>query len=126
MPVMVAAALEVSEGDREVLGRWSRSSTEPHRRVVQSRALLLAAEGVANEEIARRCETTPDTVRRWRDRFMTTGIAGVGGIAPGRGRKSWLPDGVTVSEVVRVTREERPDDTSTHWSTRTLAERFGI
>ena len=30
------------------------------------------------------------------------------------------------AEIVRVTREETPDDTSTHWSTRTLAERFGI
>src|SRR5205823_431689 len=44
---------------------------------------------------------------------------------PGRGRRSWLPDGV-VAEVVRVTREETPDDTSTHWTTRSLAERFGI
>ena len=44
---------------------------EPHRRVVQARGLLLAAEGVANEEIARRCTTTPDAVRwaspRWAD-----------------------------------------------------------
>ena len=52
---------------------------------------------------------------------------GVGVIAPGRGRKSWLPEGVTVAEILRVTRcTETPDDTSTHWSTRTLAERFGI
>jgi hypothetical protein len=34
-------------------------------------------------------------------------------IAKGRGRKSWLPEG-TVAEVVRVTLEETPDDTSTH------------
>src|SRR6188472_3002498 len=126
MPVMVAAALEVSEADRAVLERWSRSTTEPHRKVVQARALVLAAEGVANEEIARRCDTTPDTVRRWRARFGTDGLDGVGAIAPGRGRRSWLPVGVTVAEIVRVTREDKPDDTSTHWSTRSLAERFGI
>jgi transposase len=126
MPVVVAAALEVCDTDRSVLERWSRSRTEPHRKVIQSRALLLAADGVANEEIARRCETTPDTVRRWRARFATDGIAGVGVIAAGRGRKSWLPHGVTVAEVVRVTREETPNDTSTHWSTRSLAERFAI
>ena len=81
---------------------------------------------MANEEIARRCETTPDTVRRWRARYVEQGVNGVGVIAPGRGRKSWLPEGVTVAEILRVTREETPDDTSTHWSTRTLAERFGI
>ena len=126
MPVMVAAALVVSDGDRVMLERWARSTVEPHRRVVQARGLLLAADGVANEEIARRCETTPDTVRRWRGRYIEQGLAGVGTIAAGRGRKSWLPEGVTVAEIVRVTREDTPDDTSTHWSTRTLAERFGV
>ncbi len=97
----------------------------PHRCVVQSKALLLAADGVANEEIARQCATTPDTVRRWRARFGECGVEGVGKIAGGRGRKSSLPEG-TVAEVVRVTLHETPDDTSTHWTTRTLAERFGI
>lgn len=126
MPVMVAAALVVSDEQRAVLSGWARSSVESHRRVVQARGLLLAAEGVANEEIARRCSTTPDTVRRWRARFEVDGVAGVGVIAAGRGRKSWLPAGVTVAEVVRVTREESPGDTSTHWTTRSLAERFGI
>ena len=126
MPVMVAAPLVVSDEDRVVLERWSRSRSEPHRRVIQARALLLAADGVANEEIARRCATTPDTVRRWRVRFDEAGLDGVGVIGSGRGRKSWLPPGVTVAEVVRVTREETPEDTSTHWSTRSLAQRFGI
>jgi hypothetical protein len=49
----------------------------------------------------------------------------VGRIGKGRGRKSWLPEG-TVAEVVRLTLEETPDDTSTHWTTRTMAERVGI
>jgi transposase len=31
-----------------------------------------------------------------------------------------------VAEVVRVTLEETPDDESTHWTTRSLAKRFGI
>jgi len=66
MPVMVAAAVEVSDADRAVLERWARSTSEPHRRVVQAQALLLAADGIANEEIARCCATTPDTVRRTR------------------------------------------------------------
>jgi transposase len=46
-------------------------------------------------------------------------------IDEGRGRKSWLPEG-TVAEVVRITMTETPVDTSTHWSTRTLAERVGV
>lgn len=80
---------------------------------------------MANEEIARRCGVEADAVRRWRRRFGEKGVAGVGVIAKGRGRKSWLSEG-TVAEVLRVTLEETPDDNSTHWTTRSLAKRFGI
>ena len=55
-----------------------------------------------NEEIARRCAVDSDAVRRWRRRFSERGVDGVGVIADGRGRKSWLEEG-TVAEVVRVT-----------------------
>jgi transposase len=103
----------------------ARSLSLPHRTVTQSKALLLAADGVANEEIARRCGVDSDAVRRWRTRFGDQGIDGVGVIAKGRGRRSWLPDG-TVAEIMRVTLEETPQDTSTHWTTRTLAERMGV
>src|SRR5436309_12025225 len=122
MPVMVAPSLKVTDEQRKQLEAMSRSSSIPHRKVVQATGLLLAADGVANEEIARRCHTTPDTVRRWRVRFADRGVAGVGVIATGRGRTSWLPEG-TVAEVVRTTLGERPDHTSKHSTTRTLAER---
>jgi transposase len=125
MPIVTAAPLVVSNEQRAALVRMARSTSLPHRRVVQAKALLLAADGVATNEVARRCHTTNESVRAWRRRFETEGVAGVGRIAPGRGRKSWLPEG-TVAEVVRATREERPDDDATHWTTRTLAERLGI
>jgi transposase len=122
---MTAPPLTMSSDQRAVLEKMARSRSLPHRKVVQARALLLAAEGVATNEVARRCGTTDTSVRAWRRRFERDGVDGVGRIAPGRGRRSWLPEG-TVAEVVRVTREETPDDTSTHWSTRSLGERFGI
>jgi len=125
MPLVIAPALEVSAAQREELGVMVRSSSLPHRRVVQAEALLLAADGVANEEIARRCSTTPDTVRRWRRRFVEEGVAGVGRIAAGRGRKSWLPAG-TVPAVVHDTLHTKPDDGSTQWTTRLMAARHGI
>jgi transposase len=125
MPVAIASALPMSLDERDGLEVMAPSSVLPHRKVVQAKALLLAGDGVANEEIARRCHTTPDTVRRWRARFFVNRLDGVGAIAKGRGRRSWLPAG-TVAEVVRVTQQELPTDGSTHWTTRLLAERFGI
>jgi transposase len=117
--------LDVTPDQREALERVAKSSSLPYRTVTQARALLLAADGVATNEVARRLGTTDDSVRVWRGRFEVEGVAGVGRIAKGRGRKSWLPAG-TVAEVVRVTLEESPDDGSTPWTTRRLAERFGI
>jgi len=57
-------SLKVSDADRVELERMARSSVMPHRQVRQARGLLLAADGVVNEVIARELGTTPDTVRR--------------------------------------------------------------
>jgi transposase len=125
VPFEIAAAMPVSADQRSALVRMSRSTSLPHRTVVQARGLLLAADGVANQEIARRCEVDSDTVRRWRTRFADKGVDGVGVIAKGRGRKPSIPAG-TVEEVVRLTHQERPADGSTHWSTRSMAAHVGI
>jgi transposase len=125
MPLVTAPPLSMTAKQRRSLEQMARSTTLAHRKVVQASALLLAAEGLANNEVARQCNTTNDSVRAWRRRFEAEGIDGVGEIAPGRGRKSWLPDG-TVEAVVHDTLHCTPDDGSTHWSTRLMAERFGI
>jgi len=122
---MTAVALSITDEQRSGLERMAVSMSLPHRQVVQARGLLWAADGVANEEIARRCGVDSDAVRRWRSRFAEQGVAGVGVIAKGRGRKSSLPAG-TVEEVLRLTHRELPVDGSTQWSTRSLAERVGV
>jgi transposase len=125
MPVVIAEPLSMSVEQREALERMATSSSLPHRQVVQAKALLLAGDGVATNEVARRCGTTADSVLAWRRRFATQGVDGVGRIAAGRGRKSWLPAG-TVEAVVHDTLHARPDDGSTHWTTRLMAARHGI
>ena len=119
-------AMEMSAADRASFEVMARSSVLPHRKVVQARALLALADGRSVRATAKDFATVPNTVTRWRDRYVTDGVAGVGVIAPGRGRKSWLPAGVTVGEIVRVTLEKLPGDGSTHWSTRTLGAHFGV
>ena len=111
--------------EKAELERMAAATSLPHRQVVQARGLLWACEGMANDEIGRRCGVDSDAVRRWRSRFAAEGTEGVGKIAKGRGRKPSLPAG-TVEEVLRLTHKERPADGSTHWSTRTMAARVGI
>lgn len=107
-------------GELQVMAR----SSSPHRKVVQARALLLAADGVANEEIARRCETPADAVSRWHGRFAESSVAGVGAIAAGRRRKP-LVSAAAVDAIVADTLHEGPADGSTHWTTRPMAARHG-
>lgn len=125
MPIATAAPLKVSRKDRVELERMASSTVLPHRVVVQASGLLLAADGVPNEAIARACSTTPDTVRRWRRKFEDGGVGAVGTIAPGRGRKPEIPSEV-IEAVVHDTLHTVPDDDSTCWSTRSMGERHGI
>jgi transposase len=120
-----APRLLMTDEQRGDLEEIAGSPSLAYRAVRQAEGLLLAAEGVANEEIGRRVGVSANTVRAWRHSFADRGVDGVGVVAPGRGRKPWLAEGM-VAEVVRVTLNERPDGTSTHWSTRSLAERLGI
>ena len=127
MLTMPAAAppLSLTDAQRSALERLARSTSARHRTVLRAKALLLAADGVANYEIARRVGVSANSVRTWRTRFVEEGVEGLGKIAPGRGRKSWLPEG-TVAAVVHDTLHATPDDGSTHWTTRLMAKRHGI
>ena len=125
MPILVAAPLDVTERERSELERMARSSVLPHRQVRQAQGLLLAADGTANEEIARRCSATTKTVRRWRARFETDRVPGVGKIAPGRGRKP-IVAAATIDAIVHDTLHTIPDDGSQAWSTRSLGAKHGV
>src|SRR5271155_3226494 len=108
MSTVIAPPLAMSDEQRAALEVIARSTTLGHRKVVQAKALLLAGDGVGTNEVARRCHTSNESVRAWRRRFESEGIDGVGRIAPGRGRRSWLPEG-TVAAVVHATLHESPD-----------------
>lgn len=123
--VLAARPLAVSLEQREALERMARSLSLPHRTVTQAKALLLAADGVSIYETARQVKVASNSVRAWRRRFEIEGLSGVGKIAQGRGRRSWVAADVE-DAVVHDTLHVRPDDDSTHWTTRTMAERHGI
>jgi len=55
---------------KEVLEQISRCYTQPHWLVLRAKIVLQAATGAGNTAIARRLDTTPDTVRKWRARWL--------------------------------------------------------
>jgi transposase len=117
-----AAALIVSPEQRDVLKTWTRSRVLSHRQVQRARLVLLAADGVANEVIAQRLGISKPSVLKWRARFEANGVDGLEE-APGRGPAPTY--GQKFVEKVVSTTLRPPSDGTTHWSTRSLAEKLG-
>ncbi len=119
-----APALVVSDGQRAALEVLSRSQTAAYREVQRARVLLLAADGIANSSIAVKVSVTPTTVRAWRSRFEAEGLAKLGRVRAGRGRKPVIPQS-KIDEIVDLTRNSKPAG-HTHWSVRTMAKQIGV
>ena len=117
-------ALEMSAGQREVLESLARSQSGAHREVVRAKALLMAADGVANTAIAASLSVSPASVKSWRDRFTEEGLAKLGQVRKGRGRKPSIPQS-KIDEILDLTQNYRPKG-ETHWSCRTMAAAAGV
>ena len=117
-------ALKISAGQRDVLESLARSQSGAHREVVRAKALLMAADGMANTAIAASLSVSPASVANWRERFTEEGLAKLGQVREGRGRKKTIPQD-KIDEIVDLTLNYRPQG-ETHWSCRTMAAASGV
>jgi hypothetical protein len=109
----VAAALDVAEGQREVLDALARSQTLSFRVVRRARVLLLAADGVSNVKIAEVVGVSRPTVLAWRAEFERRGLVAFGEVGKGRGRRPSIP-AEKIARVVDLTLHSKPAG-HTHW-----------
>ena len=120
-----AAPLPITPDDQAELRRWARSSQLPAVLVQRARILLLAADGVANTEIAERVGVSRPTVIACRRRYGRRGLAGL----PDRPRPG-RPQTVRRArraEILSVTLNLPPPRLGiTHWSTRLLGRELGV
>jgi transposase len=82
--------LDLSTVERARLQQLARARTLAARIVVRSRIVLLLADGVVPNDVARRLSISPATVRLWYARFLQLGADGLLREAPGRGRRPAL------------------------------------
>ena len=69
----VAAPIALSSEDRRKLDKWASSRSTPVRLRERSRIVLMAAEGMANKDIAAELGIDANKVGRWRTRYAKEG-----------------------------------------------------
>ncbi|HEY5344153.1 MAG TPA: helix-turn-helix domain-containing protein [Solirubrobacteraceae bacterium] len=102
--------IELSGEERAELERRVACYTLPHKVVVRAKMILYAADRQPTAEIARRLETAPRVVARWRKRFFEERLAGLED-RERAGRPRRFPPGASrrgESARVRVACDARP------------------
>jgi len=93
LPIKVACNIVLSPDETRELSRRSRKYTLPYYKVQRAKIVLLAAEGLGNDEIARRLDTPRRVVWLWRKRFFEKRLEGLDELPrPGRPR-AFFPRG---------------------------------
>ena len=72
-----APAISCGPLDQQQLERLAGSRTESRQMVERARIILGCLAGKRVKEVARACHTRPNTVIKWRQRFVQGGLAGL-------------------------------------------------
>src|SRR5271169_3556958 len=123
MVLAMAIRLKVSLIDKTELQAKLRCRSLPAEDVRRADIILRLAEGQAQRAVARQMRCSIDTVRLWRERYQVEGLAGL--YARHQGRQIEPESPGLEAKILDCTRRA-PKDSSTHWSTRRLAEELGI
>lgn len=69
--------IDLSASEERELRRRAAKYTLPYFEVLRARMILLAAEGLSNDQIAARLDTRREVVSMWRKRFFEERLAGL-------------------------------------------------
>ena len=87
MPRKSPFHIELTPSESAELNRRATRYTQPYFEVVRAKMILMAANGLDNDEIAARLDTRREVVSQWRQRFFKERLAGLEERArPGRPR----------------------------------------
>lgn len=105
------------------LERLIGAPTTPQRVVRRARIVLVRAAGCTQLATAAELGVSRPAVIRWERRFAALGVEGLLKDAPGRGRKSSIPEGKKDKLITQAT---QPPPNRTRWSVRSMARQVGV
>jgi transcriptional regulator with XRE-family HTH domain/transposase len=115
-------ALPITEAQRSALRALARRPTSTRREAWRAQIILHRAEGLSQEETARRVGVNRPVVALWEKRFLRAGLAGLAE-AKGRGRRPTIAL-TTKGEI--ISRATRPPPNRERWSVRAMAKAMGV
>jgi transposase len=116
--------LVLTDDERQTLERWSRRAKTSQALALRCKIVLACADGATNKAVAERLGIWPQTVTKWRGRFVRGRLEGLSDESrPGRPRT--IAD-EQVEQVIVKTLEEPPPNHDSHWSTRSMARATGM
>lgn len=92
MPRTSPYTIKLSGQERSILEARARKYTLPYRDVFRAQIVLLAAQGLRNDEIAERLNSRREVVSMWRKRFFHERLLGLDE-RPRSGRPDVFPPG---------------------------------
>jgi transposase len=118
------APLVLTADERQTLERWARRPRSAQALALRARIVLACAQGATNQQVAERLGIWPQTVGKWRGRFVRERLEGLSD-EPRPGRPRTIAD-QQIEEVIVKALEEPPPNHDTHWSTRSMARATGL
>lgn len=115
--------LQLTDEERDTLQQWHRRPKTAQALAQRAGIVLACATGKKNDVVASILHITPQTVSKWRSRFVASRLDGLLD-EPRPGAPRSITD-AQVEKVVALTLESAPSN-ATHWSTRSMAKACGM
>lgn len=120
----IAVAIELTESEMKQLTQLARDGKSEGRLAERSKIVLLASQGLENQQIDLMLGLSRQKVGRWSDRYAKSGFSGIEKDAPRPGRLPVISKS-RKAQIVRKTLKEKPVG-ATHWSRTSMSEAVGV
>ena len=115
--------LTLTRAEQEQLERWVRDCRGRRALAVRARIVLACQAACSNRETAKRLRVTPQTVGKWRARYLAHGMQGLADQTRTGAPRS-ISDALVAAVLAKTLHEKPPG--AVRWSSRRLGATLGV